>query len=336
MKTYIGSLFLVALCAAHACAQDEDLGYEELYDEPYSVKRLFVGFQPFYGDLFLTNITGGYGLEVKYLHPEKFDVTFQLRKSYSRRFFDMAREAAVRNNSLDNNPEIFNYFELGGTYYLSDKEIPAATRMIKRKVADKGPKLSASVPERVSVPARVRQIIGLRGGGIVWNTTTNIGRALRAQNLTHQDFKNAQGAGLPDTFTDQNGVAQPLILYSNLYVGQVYLGGSLTRIRNVAYSFTGFDSVVDDGIVTYFADLFYAPFVRVDDLVYEGQGYSVAPLNIRSLGLRLGVEGRFNRTWGWGYGAEAGFRPGLEGRTFFILSKISVPMYGSRLRKKGR
>jgi hypothetical protein len=40
--------------------------YEELYDEPYSVNKLFVGFIPLYADMFVTNINAGYGAEAIY------------------------------------------------------------------------------------------------------------------------------------------------------------------------------------------------------------------------------------------------------------------------------
>ncbi len=35
--------------------------YEELYDEPSSVNKLFVGIQPLYGELSSTNVNGGFG-----------------------------------------------------------------------------------------------------------------------------------------------------------------------------------------------------------------------------------------------------------------------------------
>ena len=45
--------------------------YEELYDEPYSVNKLFVGFVPLYADMFATNINAGYGVPFDGLHLAK-------------------------------------------------------------------------------------------------------------------------------------------------------------------------------------------------------------------------------------------------------------------------
>ncbi len=38
--------------------------YEEIYDEPYSINKLFVGLMPLYGELFATNVNAGFGLDV--------------------------------------------------------------------------------------------------------------------------------------------------------------------------------------------------------------------------------------------------------------------------------
>jgi hypothetical protein len=48
-------------------------------------------------------------------------------------------------------------------------------------------------------------------------------------------------------------------------------------------------------------------------------------------GGRLGIDGHFNRTLGWGYAAEIGVRPGLQKRGFYGLIKITFPMYGTKL-----
>ena len=52
--------------------------YEEIYDEPYSVNKLFVGLIPMYGELFVTNVNAGYGVDAMYYHKDKADFRFQL------------------------------------------------------------------------------------------------------------------------------------------------------------------------------------------------------------------------------------------------------------------
>ena len=45
----------------------------------------------------------------------------------------------------------------------------------------------------------------------------------------------------------------------------------------------------------------------------------------------MGVEGRFNRQLSWAYGGEWGYRPSVEGSSFYVLVKISFPVFGTNL-----
>ena len=54
--------------------------YEELYDEPSSVNKLFVGLQPLYGELSSTNTNAGFRAEVVYYHKDKMDFRAHFRK----------------------------------------------------------------------------------------------------------------------------------------------------------------------------------------------------------------------------------------------------------------
>ncbi|HYC87355.1 MAG TPA: hypothetical protein VEB86_19115, partial [Chryseosolibacter sp.] len=64
----------VSLFAQQAERKDKaPVTYEELYDEPYSVNKLFLSFQPLYGELFVSNINAGFGLEANYYYKDKAD-----------------------------------------------------------------------------------------------------------------------------------------------------------------------------------------------------------------------------------------------------------------------
>ena len=69
--------------------------YEELYDEPSSINKLFVGLTPLYGELFVTNVNAGFGLDVQYYLKDKADFHGQFRKTYSSQFFDQANAEAI-------------------------------------------------------------------------------------------------------------------------------------------------------------------------------------------------------------------------------------------------
>ncbi|MBK8290450.1 MAG: hypothetical protein IPK96_05315 [Flammeovirgaceae bacterium] len=119
----------------YAQGQDEKAAvvFDELYDEPYSINKLFIGFQPLYGELFATNVNAGYGVEAQYYHKNKFDIKGHFRKSYSSKFYDFNREVALKNSNVSNTPEIYNYYELGGTFHVKDFDVSSKTKIFLHK-----------------------------------------------------------------------------------------------------------------------------------------------------------------------------------------------------------
>ena len=86
------TIFCLVCISTVAKAQEKKekqaVTYEELYDEPYSINKLFIGFQPLYGELFATNVNAGFGIEASYYYKDKFDLKAHFRKTYSSQFFD--------------------------------------------------------------------------------------------------------------------------------------------------------------------------------------------------------------------------------------------------------
>jgi len=308
--------------------------FEELYDTPYDINKLFVGFQPFYGELFATNINAGFGFEAQYFHKNKFDVKAHFRKTYSSKFYDFNRELAARNSVTTNKPEIFNYYEVGGTYHIDDFEVSSTTRMILRKQGTSMNRWAATVPITVEVPAKLRKIYGVRAGVILWNSTADISRSLDKQGLSNSDLVDSENIPLPPTYVDANGNIQELNAYSNIYSTDLYVGGSLSLIRNVAVSFDNYEEGLDDTMFTVFMDIMFAPSLKLDPVEYNGTEYLTTAIDLNKVGVRAGIDGKFNRKISWAYGGELGYRPSIEGRGFFALLKISFPVFSSNLQKK--
>jgi hypothetical protein len=305
--------------------------YEELYDEPYSVNKLFVAFQPLYGELFVTNMNAGFGGEVTYYHQDKADFRAHFRKTYSQKFFDLSRDLAENNKDVDNHSQVFNYFEFGGTYHIKDFEESSKTIMYLYKNSYKGNRWAARVPLHAEVACKVRKIYGARLGGILWKSSTDLSRALTDQGLTNNDLKDGENP-LPNTFfNSKSGREEDLNVFTNIYSKGVYVGGSMSWIRNVAVNFDKFEEGVDDLMLTTYLDILFAPSLKLDDVFYNGGRYSVSPVKTKTFGFRAGIDGRFNRTLSWAYGAEIGYRPSIQGRGFFMMLKISFPMYGTNL-----
>lgn len=322
--------------------------YEELYDEPYSVNKLFVGLTPMYAELFVTNVNAGFGLDVTYFHKDKASFRAGLRKTYSAQFFDFARSQALNQeqSSVDNRAEVFNYYEIGGTYHIKDFEQSSKTKMFLYKNSYKGNRWASRVPLNAEIPCKVRKIYGARLGGILWDSSTDLDRAIAKQGLKNSDFVNKANPEdfLPEQEANEFGELKDVHLFTNIKSAGLYVGGSMTWIKNVAVSFDKFEEGIDDLIFTAYFDILFSPSIALDDIVYTkkdpftgdrlaGQTafYSASPVKTKSVGFRAGIDGRFNRQFSWSYGGEIGYRPSLEGRGFYALVKISFPVFGTNL-----
>ena len=313
--------------------------FEELYDEPYAINKLFVGFQPFYGEVFATNVNAGFGAEASYYYKDKMDFKAHFRKTYSSSFFDLSRDLAKHTSSpgLKIQPEIFNYYELGGTYHFKDFESNGKTTMVLYKSDYKGHPWASHVPQRAVVPCKVRNIYGARLGAIIWNSTTELNRALKKQGLTNANLTNPEGTGLPLMYIDGNGQTRDFNVFGNIYSTSIYSGASISWFRNVAVSFDKFDEGLDDSMLTLFFDLQYAPYLKMDPVTYTDpntnikEDYSTSALKMSPFGFRAGIDGKFNRQLSWAYGGEMGLRPSLQGRTFYFMFKITFPIFGTNL-----
>lgn len=319
----IGLLFFALAAFGQDDRKDKTaVTYEELYDEPYSINRLFVGFQPLYGEVFATNINAGFGFDAHYFLEDKMNFKAHFRKTYSKTFYDFSRDLAQKISDVDNRTEVYNYYEIGATYHVKDFESSSKTKMFLFKNSYKGNKWAARVPLNAEIPCKVRQIYGARLGGIFWDSSTDINRALDTQGLTHADLTSIEGgAPLPNNID----------VFSNISSKGLYVGGSMTWIRNVAVSFDKFETGVDDLILTTYLDILISPWISLDDVVYQGEVYSIDAIKTNKIGFRAGIEGRFNRTLSWSYGGEIGYRPSIDGRGFFALLKISFPVYSTNL-----
>ncbi len=336
-------IFCLATVPFFAHSQDKKekpaVTYEELYDEPYSINKLFIGFQPLYGELFATNVNAGFGVEAHYYYKDKMDFKANFRKTYSSQFFDFNRQAALDNGDVQDKPQIFNYYELGGTYHIKDFDESGKTKMVLYKKSFKGNRWAANVPLHAEVPCKVRKIYGARLGGILWNSTVDLNRALKGQDLTNTDLVNSAGVGLPLLTPPDNvtGQTKNFSVFGNLHAANVYVGGSMAWFRNVAVSFDKYEEGLDDGLLTLYFDILFAPSLTLDPITYRDpvtlitDTYSTTAIKTSSFGFRAGIDGRFNRTLSWSYGGEIGLRPSISGQGFYAMFKISFPVFGTNL-----
>ena len=343
-RTFFFSLLAITLSEAvlaQGAKEKTAVTFEELYDEPYSVNKLFIGFQPFYGEVFATNVNAGFGAEASYYYKDKMDFKAHLRKTFSSNFFDLNRDLALHNSGpgLRVLPEVFNYYELGGTYHFKDFEEEGKTTMVLYKNTYKGNRWASRVPLHAEVPCKVRKIYGARLGAILWNSTTDLNRALKKQGLTNSDLTSTSGKTLP--LVNPSDPTQNFNVYGSIFSTSVYAGASISWFRNVAVNFDKFEEGVDDGMLTLFVDLQYAASLKMDPIFYRDpattqpyESYSTKAVKLSPFGFRAGIDGKFNRQLSWAYGGEVGLRPSIKGQTFYAMFKITFPVFGTTLDSK--
>jgi len=328
-------LILIFALPAWASAQSTELilpdtsKLEVVYDQPHKVRRFYVGFQPVYADAFKNGVNAGFGMDAYFLPKGgKFDLHASFRKPYSTRFFDQVKDNMDKTSNTLNQSVGFALLEIGGTIHLKDE-----TRQVPVKVAfiKKDPSLGHTQwlqSSTVTVPGQLRTIQGVRIGMQAWRSAIDVTNTLDGQGSRNADV------ALPEEITDDQGVSTDFNVFSNLYNRSIFAGFGITQIRNQAVLFEGFETAVQDKIVTYFADLMVAPWLSLDDAAYGLSTYSLEKVKLRRMGLRLGTEVKLNRKLGWSYGAELGWRPAPRGNTGFLLVKISVPVFAGYLVKR--
>ena len=321
-NTFLICLFLLSAFITNGqdVEKEEVPAYQTMYDDPYDIRNLYIQFQPLYGDVGALNITGGFGIEGAYYHESLFDVQLAFRTSYGRRF-DINRHAASRNATNSNDfPFHFN-LEFGGTYHIQDIMKESSSKVLLYTKNLKGTEWASTVARHAEINGKVRTVIGGRLGGMFYSSTANISTILSVQG---KELFLANG----NPVLDEN-------LYSNIQSFVIYVGGSYSWIRNYAVEFSErWDPSGDDQILTPYFDILYSPSINLQDVILASETVSTDAIDKLNLGFRGGINVKFNRTLSWGYGVEAGVRPGIKKRGFFLLFKMSFPIYAKKLKLK--
>ncbi|MDH5397195.1 MAG: hypothetical protein OEX02_03565 [Cyclobacteriaceae bacterium] len=326
-------LSVLALLIAYSPLQaqgSEPVTYEDIYDEPENINKLFVAFQPIYGELWATNPSVGFGVDATYFLNNVAHFHVHARKAYHDKF-EFSRYSALSNSDMQNDIGVLNHFEFGGAYHIKDFVENSETKFILYKKSYRGRRWTARVPLNVVLPCKVRKIYGARLGGLLFDTSTDLNRIIERQDLTFDVLKTAEGLIMPETQLDNAGNPDDVNVFTNIDMKGFYVGASMTWIRNIAIAIDKHEPGVDDQILTAFFDLMITPWITADNVFFNNEEYSVQDIKTIPVGARLGLDGKFNRTLSWGYGGEIGYKPGFKTGGFFALIKISLPVYSTNV-----
>lgn len=311
-------------------SENKTVTFEEMYNDPYDINKLFVGITPAYGDIHVTNVTTGFGLDAIYYLKDKMHFKANARMPY---FIgsDFARNAATKNGS-DPQSRLRPYFyaEASVSYHIWDKEQDSESSIPLYSKNYKGAEWAAKVPKNADIPNKRREILFARLGGVYYETTSELSRAIEAQGFTVNPKNQTEGAPISGEIDGP--------IFGNVLGAGVSVGGGFTWIKNFAAKpDKTYEELVDDHVFSTFMDLFIFPLVKVENFFHDPLGgtnyieYDASTINTFMFGGRIGIDGHFNRTLGWGYGAEIGMRPGVTKKGFYGLIKITFPMYGTKL-----
>lgn len=315
-------LFGHFLLPAQNIIEDDSITYETFYDDPMHINKLYVHIQPLYGELFMTNINFGYGLEVDYFLKNLFDFNASFRRAYGQKT-DFVRDVAEKNSDVMNESKKFYYAEMGLAYHIIDREEASRAKFILySKTFQYGNKWETMVPKYINAPAQLRRIYGIRLGAASYQSTIDVNRIIIDQGEIPRDALNGLSA------------------YSNIVNYGFYVGGLLKLIKNVTINFDQiYQQVTNDLIFSTYFDVLVFPFTTVEDIRYvpsAGSPEQILPgdyINTTMIGARAGINGKFNRDFSFGYNVELGYRPGVQGQNFYLLGKISFPLFGFILEK---
>jgi hypothetical protein len=317
-----GLLFIHSCLYAQNIIEGDSITYETFYDDPENINKLYLHIQPVYGELFMTNITIGYGFEIDYFLKDKLDLNASFRKAYAQKF-DFIRDVAEKNSEALNDPKKFYFAELGASFHIIDREEASKAKFILySETFHHQNKWESMIPKYIEAPAQLRRIYGIRVGAASYQSAIDINRIISNQDEIPTDTLNG------------------LSVYSNIVNHGFYIGGLLRLIKNVTINFDQiYQQVTNDLIFSTYLDILLFPFTTVDDIRYiPSPGFpertlSGEVINTSMVGIRAGINGKFNRDFSFGYNIEIGYRPGIQGQNFYVLGKVSFPLIGLLLEK---
>src|SRR5690606_15424312 len=208
------------------------------------------------------NVNAGFGAQVEYYFKNKIEIRAHARKTYAKAT-DLSRLNASKNSEVENKAAVYNYYELGGSYFIKDWEEDSQSKVILYSNRYKGTKWAANVPEHIIIPTKVRKIISGRLGGLMFDSSTDLNRVMEKQ-----------GVVLPQLGNEEAVLSNELNVYGNFDVKSIYLGGSMTWIKNFAIKpDRNYGTLGNDLIFTTFLDLMVAPSVNVNNVFYQGIEY---------------------------------------------------------------
>lgn len=327
-KTMRHALLLLLLCMVASLGQAQTIRYNIDTDNP-DFANFVIGFEPFYIDASKMNFPIGYGVTAHY-----YGKPIHLSLIYNRAgWLDFNKVLTASPPSLKRH----NAWEIGVGLPFIDRKKNKPLRVVLSETTS-GDYVTTKY---IMVPGTLRRVTSLRGGLYHYRNSFN--------NEDFGDIVIDSVDFVASVHDYEPGVNQWEDFFGNVSVNALYAGLGISSISNLVISSPegDFSGVRNRTLTSYvYIDAIFAPFVRISDFEHEpapGDMFNLLPAGTydlddaydkRRLGYRIGwmMNRSFQSSKGSRLGLfarmEAGNRPGLAGRNWYMLLTVGIGMNG--------
>ncbi len=284
-------LFLFGIVVGtHAMAQN--VNYRILTDDPENVKAFSLSLEPFYCDLYRSDVHLGYSVRADLLFLKRME----LRADFRRAYLDVTgKETIVSAYYPKNGAKMALFGEAGVSLFLVDKLKKTQAKLVLSSSSDG----SYTYTKYIMIPATKRKMWGVRGG--IYNN-----RVAFEMDGTDSFF----------VMKDNNGTETPAVNNTVTMFNATSLYGGLhwKSIVDVVAS-TDYGTRKVGKMVDFYIDFLFAPVVAFSDVKSPGGaefGLKAKSDHVKRMGWRAGWVYRHPNKVGICYKFEFGARPGFR------------------------
>lgn len=315
---------ILLFIGTYSAAMAQEVRYKIKRDNPEDVKNLIIHLDPWFADVYFTNLAMGFSARADWLINKVVDVSVEWRRPY----FDMNWLEASTYKLADevggadmkdmaympqNGFSQYTYLEPTIRLHLSDKIKETNHHLVLSKSSYSSGNNNYSNTQFINVPGKSRKIVSFEGAAC-WLDVPVLYKGLFNSNpsdfqLVHKET----GIVLPAT-EDFGGTMMRTL---------TFIGGfSFQRLDNLKALTDKYGVKYSTAWTNFYFDVLYAPVVNFDHVVDDqGLKYEVTNQKVNRLGWRLGYALKNTKGTALSMKFNVGNRPGFEGDN---------PYFGSR------
>jgi hypothetical protein len=295
----IKTLFIVLTLSGACSMQGQTVHYKTLMDDPYAIKKLHVHLDPFYCDLWGTNIHMGWGARANFYVGRLGALHFEMRRAY----LDMMQEDAKSDLLVPKRGfKPYFYMEPSLDLNFSDKTRDRSLKVTLSSSSYSSGGYTYTSERYIMVDGSQRKVYSLHGGLSFSHSAFDMSKG----NVTLEDGSteaNFTAISATDTLTGGHGMMSTMVVAAGL---------SGKTITNLIIS-TDWGNRGNSMLSHWYLDFLFAPVVSFEDMKMGSAEYKVECANKKRIGWRFGWEfHKPNKTF-MSYKMEFGSRPGFSG-----------------------